>query len=837
MSKPCPAARVLAGVPAVAMALAAICLAASAPAGDDWKPAANPLMTKWGRQVRPDQAWPEYPRPQLVRADWRNLNGLWDFAVTGKEAARPATFDRKILVPFCPDSALSGLRIKIEPGDRLWYRREFSIPREWKGQRVIAHFGGVDWDTTILVNGQETGRHRGSYMAFSCDITAALRADGQQELVLSVWNPCGAAGEPKGKQSHAAHTLPGGIMYTRTSGIWQTVWLEPVPQTYIASLRITPDVDGNLLKLTVQAGGQPGAGVVRAQVKDGGRTVAKASGKPGEEITLKIAQPKLWSPDEPNLYDLNVSLQAGGSKDAVTSYCALRKISIGKDAQGITRMLLNGKFVMQVGPLDQGFWPDGLYTPPSEDALKFDIAMMKKYGFNMARKHVKVEPDRWYYWCDKLGLLVWQDMPSAENNSPEARKQFETELAEMIAGLYNHPSIIMWIPFNEGWGQYDTPRITALTKQLDPSRLVNNASGWTDAKVGDILDQHTYPVPAAPRPEENRAAVIGEFGGLGYNVPGNRWHDSGWGYATYNGLEALNTAYLELYKTLFQGVKDPGISGAVYTQLTDIEAENNGLMSYDREIFKIDPAYASIHKGEIPRGYLSPQFADFPDIFMDEAILTLKDPPKDAKVYYTLDGSAPSPKSMEYKDAIVIKQDATLKIVAVWPDGVKSPVHSAAIKRAQPVPAATPGDTTPGLAAAYYELENTPAKLPDFAALKPARTVPLDKFTIEFERRGSNFGVVYQGFIKVPKAGVYTFGLDSDDGTKLFIGARLVVENDGVHGMKEARGSIALAAGFHPITVQYFQGINGLGLDVYYQGPGISRMAIPKDALSCESKK
>ena len=346
--------------------------------------------------------------------------------------------------------------------------------------------------------------------------------------------------------------------------------------------------------------GTPGDGAVQIQVKDGGKTVTSASGEPGKEISLKLDKPILWTPDTPYLYGLTVSLKAGGSDDSVESYFAMRKIALGKDDGGITRILLNGKFVPQIGPLDQGYWPDGLYTAPSDAALRFDIEVMKEYGFNMARKHLKVEPDRWYYWCDKLGLLVWQDMPTAWQDAPETKRQFEAELAEMIIGLHNHPSIVMWIPFNETWGQYDQPRITALVRSLDSSRLVNHDSGagvgGKDDKVGDIVDDHCYPAPGDTKPEEKRAAVFGEFGGLGYNVPGHCWNKVSWSYVGYKDLESLHAAYFDLYKVLFQRVKSPGVSGAVYTQLTDVEAENNGLMTYDREVMKIKPTAAAIHR-------------------------------------------------------------------------------------------------------------------------------------------------------------------------------------------------------------------------------------------------
>ena len=399
------------------------------------------LMTRWAKDVSPENALPEYPRPQMVRKDWLNLNGLWDIKLAdGTEA--------KILVPYPIESALSGV---MKHADRMTYRRSFEIPQAWSGRHVLLHFGAVDWEAKVSVNGKELGVHRGGYDDFSFDITDALKTSGEQEIAVEVFDPTDAGSQPRGKQ--VLH--PGGIMYTPTSGIWQTVWLEPVAETHIESLLLVPDVDAGCLRLTVG-----GTGTVEAVASDGGRQVAQVSGDAGAELKLAIPDPKLWSPDSPHLYDLRVSLKSGGKTvDEVTSYFGMRKIALGKDEQGVTRLMLNGKFVFQVGPLDQGFWPDGIYTAPTDEALRWDIETMKKLGFNCARKHVKVEPDRWYYWCDKLGLLVWQDMPAGDNKTAEAKQQFEVELRRLIEGRRDHPAIIMWVVFNEGWGQYDTQRL------------------------------------------------------------------------------------------------------------------------------------------------------------------------------------------------------------------------------------------------------------------------------------------------------------------------------------------------------------------------------------------
>jgi hypothetical protein len=411
--------------------------------------------------------------------------------------------------------------------------------------------------------------------------------------VVEVFDPTDGGSQPRGKQ--VLH--PGGIMYTPTSGIWQTVWLEPVAEAHIASLLLVPDVDAGCLRLTVS-----GTGTVEAVASDDGQQVAKVSGEAGAELKLAIPAPKLWSPDTPHLYDLRVSLKAGGKTvDEVSSYFGMRKIALGKDEHGVTRLMLNGKFVFQVGPLDQGFWPDGIYTAPTDEALRWDVATMKKLGFNCARKHVKVEPERWYYWCDKLGLLVWQDMPSADNRTAEAKQQFEVELRRLIEGRRGHPAIVLWVVFNEGWGQYDTPRLTKWVKQMDPSRLVNNASGWTDSKCGDVIDMHNYPGPGSPAPEAHRAAVLGEFGGLGLAVDGHTWSKQTWGYKGTQSREDLTRNYEKLLAKAWLLKEKAGLCACIYTQITDVETECNGLLTYDREINKVlAERAAAVDSGKLP---------------------------------------------------------------------------------------------------------------------------------------------------------------------------------------------------------------------------------------------
>jgi len=570
-----------------------------------WQPAQGPLLTRWAKDVKPNKVHPEYPRPQMVRADWLNLNGLWDYAIVAKAAQQPAQWDGKLLVPFPVESALSGVMKPVNEKQRLWYRRTFKVPGSWNNKRVLLHFGAVDWEATVTVNGKELGTHRGGYDGFSFDITDALKPSGEQMIVVAVWDPT-----DRGPQAHGKQVLkPGGIMYTATTGIWQTPWLEPVAPVHVESVRIVTDFDQSAVTVEIPFVKTPGKATLKVDVLDGKKRLQSGqisidgdSGPMKPRLSLKVPDAKPWTPDSPHLYGLRFRLYLDGRKvDEAESYFGMRKISLAKDADGILRLCLNNQPLFQYGPLDQGFWPDGIYTAPTDEALRYDIEITKALGMNLARKHVKIEPDRWYYWCDKLGLLVWQDMPGsgvgdekldkARPGNEAAARQFETELKAMIEGRANHPCIVMWVPFNEGWGQYDTPRIVDLIKNWDPTRLVNNASGWTDRKVGDVIDMHNYPGPGAPKLEANRAAVLGEFGGLGMPVKGHCWQDEkNWGYVSYKTADELTSAYLKLIDKLHPLTGDPGLCAAVYTQTTDCEIEVNGLLTYDRAMVKMDQA-------------------------------------------------------------------------------------------------------------------------------------------------------------------------------------------------------------------------------------------------------
>ena len=592
--------------------LAAILALSAWPASAaDWKVADGPLLTRWSKDVRPDNPLPEYPRPQLVRAEWQNLNGLWQlgFGQAGEAPPVGKALDRQILVPYPVESALSGV---MKHSDRLWYRRTFAVPQGWAGRRVLLHFGAVDWEATAWVNGKELGTHRGGYDGFSFDVTDALKPGGENELIVRAFDPTDKGTQPRGKQV----TNPGGIFYTPTTGIWQTVWLEPVPkQASIARLKITADPATNQVDVAPEIlGDATGLSLDVAVLEGATLQTSVGSADPKSCRVLLPNGTKPWTPETPVLYGLKVSLMRGGQVvDSVGSYFGLRKIEVARDDQGVNRIKLNGKPIFQVGPLDQGFWPDGLYTAPTDEALRYDVEVTKQLGFNMTRKHVKVEPDRWYYWCDRLGLLVWQDMPSGDKSirpqdpdivrTPESARQYDTELKAMIDGLQAHPSIIMWVVFNEGWGQFDTKRVADWTKQYDPSRLVDAASGWADrAGVGDLHDLHAYPRPQAPPLEAKRAGVLGEFGGLSLGVDGHTWTNKIWGYAgTASGAE-LTRKYERLLREGWDMKDAKGLNALVYTQITDVETEANGLLTYDRAIIKVDlDRAAAVNRGDVSR--------------------------------------------------------------------------------------------------------------------------------------------------------------------------------------------------------------------------------------------
>lgn len=568
-----------------------------------WKPAGDKIKTSWGEQLDPKNVLPEYPRPIMERNDWKNLNGLWKYAITPKGTPAPAAYQGDILVPFAVESSLSGVGKMINEKEELWYQRTFDVPSAWRGKQILLHFGAVDWKAEVWVNDVKVGEHTGGFTPFYFDITSVLNK-GNNDLVVKVWDPSDRGEQPRGKQIANPH----GIWYTPVTGIWQTVWLEPVATQYITNLKTTPDIDNNSVKVEVAAN-TTSADKVEVKVFDGKNLVAKGAALNG--VPVELAMPtnaKLWSPDSPFLYNMEVTLYKDGKAiDQVKSYTAMRKYSIRKGQNGITRLQLNNKDYFQFGPLDQGWWPDGLYTAPTDEALVYDLKKTKDFGYNMVRKHVKVEPARWYTHCDQLGLIVWQDMPNggpspqwqARNyfngreviRSAASEANYRKEWKEIIDCLYSYPSIAVWVPFNEAWGQFKTPEIVAWTKEYDPSRLVNPASGGNHYTCGDILDLHHYPGPNMFLYDPRRATVLGEYGGIGLVVEGNTWVNDkkNWGYVKFNTSDEVTNEYIKYGKHLLELIRK-GFSAAVYTQTTDVEGEINGLMTYDRKVIKMNEA-------------------------------------------------------------------------------------------------------------------------------------------------------------------------------------------------------------------------------------------------------
>jgi len=570
--------------------------------GQPWKPAGDHILTKWAEQVNPQNPLPKYPRPTLVRTQWTNLNGLWDYTIPPKDGGLPSKFDGKILVPFAIESSLSGVQKNVGPSKELWYQRNFTIPNVWKEKKVLLNFGAVDWKADIWINDIKVGSHQGGYTAFSFDITPFL-GKAEQKLTVRVWDPTDKGFQPRGKQVED----PRGIWYTAVTGIWQTVWLEAVNENYFTQVKSIPDIDSKTLAVTAVPFERKPGDLIEVKVLDNGKVIGSGKSTSGEEALVSLNEIKLWSPETPFLYDVEILLTRNGKVlDQVKSYAGMRKISTKRDANGIVRMQLNNRDYFQFGPLDQGWWPDGLYTAPTDEALLYDIKKTKDFGFNMIRKHVKVEPARWYYHCDKEGILVWQDMPSGDvspqwqqrnyfngkelERSMESEENFKAEWKAIIDQHISNPSIVTWVPFNEAWGQFKTAEIAAWNKQYDPSRLVNSASGGNFYPVGDMLDIHSYPAPDLALYDGKRVCVLGEYGGIGLPVESHLWvKDRNWGYVQYKTSEEATNAYIDLVEKL-KVLIPRGFSAAVYTQTTDVEMEINGLLTYDRKVIKLDEA-------------------------------------------------------------------------------------------------------------------------------------------------------------------------------------------------------------------------------------------------------
>ncbi len=564
------------------------------------------ITTQWAADMQPAHPLPEYPRPKMVRANWTNLNGSWDYAIVPKTDEQvPSSFNGKIVVPFAVESTLSGVGRTVGKDSVLWYSRNFTMPANAKNQQILLHFGAVDWLCDVYVNGKKAGTHQGGFDPFSFNISSLITKDKQQKITVRVWDPTDDGPQPRGKQVKN----PRGIWYTPVTGIWQTVWMEAVPPTYIASIKQTPDLDNNTIRFSSSVENVQTADAVKWTVMDGDKIVAEQSGSGNGEVAVKLDNAKPWSPESPFLYKLKVAVMRNGKTvDEIKSYFAMRKISLQPDSKGVQRMMLNNKFEFQYGPLDQGWWPDGLYTAPTDQALRFDIEKTRDMGFNMIRKHTKTEPARWYYYCDSIGILVWQDMPTGDlgggrwenrpgmensgadkTRTPESEKIYRTEWNSIMDNLYNYQCIVVWVPFNEAWGQFKTAEITHWTQNHDKSRLVNSASGGNFHPVGDIIDMHSYPAPAMPSPEifgAKQALVVGEFGGLGLPLEGHVWQqNNNWGYRNFNSADSLFNIYITFVDKL-QYLIPRGLSAAVYTQTTDVEGEVNGFMTYDRKVVK-----------------------------------------------------------------------------------------------------------------------------------------------------------------------------------------------------------------------------------------------------------
>lgn len=578
-----------------------------------WAPAGDRIRTAWAEEVTPENVHKEYPRPQMVRPDWKSLNGLWEYSITPKNAAVPEKFDGQILVPFAVESSLSGVGRMLTPEDALWYKTTFRVPSAWKGKRLMLNFEAVDWQADVIVNDIQVGRHTGGYTHFSFDITPYLKS-GDNTLVVRVEDSTDNDFQPRGKQVRT----PSGIWYTAVSGIWQSVWIEPVAKAHVADYYAVSDIKAGKVDVTVTTEGALEGDVVKVELLEGGvgystdnasgKVIARGKTVPGGTVTLPVEDPRLWSPDSPYLYGLRVSVVRGGKTiDAVNGYTAMREVSLFVKNKNTRLMALNGQPLFQFGPLDQGWWPDGLYTAPTDEALRFDIQKTKDFGFNMIRKHIKVEPSRWFYHCDQIGMMVWQDMPSFAGNNlnkwgihnygegtdfpatPMTKANYYKEWGEIIAQVRKFPCVVMWVPFNEAWGQFDTKAVVDFTRAQDPTRLINMSSGGSwEPDCGDIMDNHHYPYPAMYLWETKMANVVGEYGGIGLPLEGHLWQpDRNWGYVQYKSGDEVLDEYSRFADHLILLVRQ-GVCGAVYTQTTDVEGEVNGLMTYDRKVVKMN---------------------------------------------------------------------------------------------------------------------------------------------------------------------------------------------------------------------------------------------------------
>lgn len=585
---------------------------------EHWNIIEGDLFSKFAKDVDSKNPHPEYPRPQFVRQDWQNLNGLWQYAIVEKDIEQIKEFQGEILVPYPVESALSGVKKKLLPSQRVWYKRNFSISNDWTEKDLLLHFGAVDYQTDVWINGHHLGQHIGGSLPFSYNITSFIIKEHENEIIVAVWDPSDEGNQERGKQV----LNPKGIWYTAASGIWQTVWLEPVEKVHLEAIKITPDIDRSLIKI------EPSLNSTNINISDLSLQIEILKDQKiliTEKIDfsfsfeLQISEPELWSPENPTLYDLKISLSNQKKiVDQITSYFGMRKFHIAQDEDGYQKIYLNNQPLFQYGPLDQGYWPDGLYTAPTEQAMISDILYTKEIGCNMIRKHIKVEPARWYYHCDRIGMIVWQDMPNggrpvsglesllamnvnykvddtkhykkAGRQNSKNRENYKKELIEMVDWLYNFPSIAVWVPFNEAWGQFDAKQITQLLIDHDPYHLIDHASGWYDQGVGHFRSIHKYFTKLKPESKDSkRAFIISEFGGYSLLFPENAWVlDKKFTYGHYQTKADLTNAYIDLLENQLIPLKAQGLAAAVYTQTTDVEMEINGFLTYDRKIEKME---------------------------------------------------------------------------------------------------------------------------------------------------------------------------------------------------------------------------------------------------------
>lgn len=576
------------------------------------------LCSRWGRKLNKEESWQEYPRPNMVRDSYYNLNGEWDCCISPSAEVQPHEYDRKILVPFSPESVLSGIEEILQPGMYLHYRKVFRLPEGFRKRRVLLHFGAVDQECEVFLNGRMLGGHKGGYLPFYFDVTDALQEE--NELLLRVTDETEQSPHARGKQKLSKKGILSSLFYTPQSGIWQTVWMESVPETYIEWIKLTPLYDESAVRVRIKTAGngrmENYRQTARITIMDGDRIIAQAQTEPDRNCVICMDRFRSWSPEDPFLYGVQITL----GDDVVTSYFGMRKVSAGRDGSGILRLFLNNQPYFCNGLLDQGYWPESLMTPPTDEALFYDIQKQKELGYNTIRKHVKVESERFYYHCDRLGMLVWQDMPNGggaynmafvagianfsdsiaremsdsnyrrfKRGDPEGRKQYCRDLTGMVKHLYNHPCIAVWVPFNEGWGQFDAAKITARLRSLDKTRLINQACGWFDQKGGDMYSIHNYRRGLTVAPQEDRVVALTEYGGYAYPVAGHMFSKKKFGYRHYASREDLTAGYRRLIEEEVIPNVARGLSAAIYTQLSDIETEINGVMTYDREVVKIDP--------------------------------------------------------------------------------------------------------------------------------------------------------------------------------------------------------------------------------------------------------